>query len=147
MGLLLIRLLIVFEFCLKIEYRIFIFGLDVVGMKNLKLIYFFQIYVKVYMFFLEFFFMQFYQFSYFFIFDQNIVKMLCVFNYDCFKGKIIIFYQFKLNEKIEIIFIIGFNVEIVLFMKGVFFIVWEVGGGGLIRYFWKYYYKNMYGQY
>lgn len=41
MGLLLIRLLIVFEFCLKIEYKIFIFGLNVVGMKNLKLIYFF----------------------------------------------------------------------------------------------------------
>lgn len=43
-------------------------------------------------------------------------------------GKIMILYKFKLNEVVLMIFIIGFNVEIVLFCKGFIFMVWDVGG-------------------
>lgn len=147
MGSLLTRLLTAFESCLKTEYRILILGLDAAGMKNSKSIHLFQIYVKAYTFFLEFFFTQFYQLSYFPIFDQNIVKTPRVFNYDCFKGKTTILYQFKLNEKIESIPTGGFNVETVSPMKGVSFTVWDVGGSGPVIPLWKHYYKNTHGQY
>lgn len=45
-----------------------------------------------------------------------------------FEGKILILYKVKLNENVYIILIIGFNVEMVELVKGVFFMVWDVGG-------------------
>lgn len=146
MGSLLTRLLTAFESCLKTEYRILILGLDCAGMKNSKSIHTYQIYVKATRSFQNFF-TQFYQLNYFPIFDQIIVNTPRVFNYDCFKGKTTILYQFKLNEKIESIPTGGFNVETVSPMKGVSFTVWDVGGSGPVIPLWKHYYKNTHGQY
>lgn len=148
MGSLLTRLLTAFESCLKTEYRILILGLDAAGMKNSKSIHLFQIYdsESIHVLF-RIFFTQFYQLSYFPIFDQNIVKTPRVFNNGCFKGKTTILYQFKLNEKIKTIPTIGFNVETVSPMKGVSFTVWDLGGSGKVIPLWKLYYKNTHGQY
>ncbi|XP_065922333.1 ADP-ribosylation factor-like [Magallana gigas] len=60
-------------------------------------------------------------------------------------GKTTILYQFKLNEKIQSIPTIGFNVETVSPMKGVSFTVWDVGGSGKVIPLWKHYYKNTHG--
>lgn len=148
MGSLLTRLLTAFESCLKTEYKILILGLNAAGMKNSKSIHLFQIYdsesIHV---LLRIFFTQFYQLNFPPIFDQIIVNTPHVFNYDCFKGKTTILYQFKLNEKIQSIPTIGFNVETVSPMKGVSFTVWDVGGSGKVIPLWKHYYKNTHGQY
>lgn len=42
-------------------------------------------------------------------------------------GKMIILYRLKFEEIVFIVFILGFNVEIVIY-KNIFFIVWDIGG-------------------
>ncbi|GMT23421.1 hypothetical protein PFISCL1PPCAC_14718, partial [Pristionchus fissidentatus] len=56
-------------------------------------------------------------------------------------GKTTILYQLKLNNYIESIPTIGFNVEQVQFKK-LTFTIWDVGAQGKIRLLWKHYYPN-----
>jgi ADP-ribosylation factor protein 1 len=60
-------------------------------------------------------------------------------------GKTSILYKVKLNENIQTIPTIGFNVETVTPCKGISFTVWDVGGQYKIRQLWKYYYQNSNG--
>ena len=57
-------------------------------------------------------------------------------------GKTTILYKVKLNETVQSIPTIGFNVETVTPCKGVTFTVWDVGGQQKIRQLWRYYYQN-----
>uniref|UniRef100_A0A8R1HMW4 Uncharacterized protein n=2 Tax=Caenorhabditis japonica TaxID=281687 RepID=A0A8R1HMW4_CAEJA len=56
-------------------------------------------------------------------------------------GKTTILYKLKLNETVNTIPTIGFNVETVTFQK-VTLTVWDVGGQKRIRALWKYYFPN-----
>lgn len=60
-------------------------------------------------------------------------------------GKTTILYKIKLNENIQTIPTIGFNVEEVSPCKGVSFTVWDVGGQKKIRNLWNYYYQGTQG--
>ncbi|CCD63776.1 ADP-ribosylation factor 1-like 1 [Caenorhabditis elegans] len=56
-------------------------------------------------------------------------------------GKTTILYKLKLNETVNTIPTIGFNVETVTFQK-ITLTVWDVGGQKKIRALWKYYFPN-----
>lgn len=56
-------------------------------------------------------------------------------------GKTTILYKLKLNETVNTIPTIGFNVETVTFQK-LTLTVWDVGGQQKIRPLWKYYFPN-----
>ncbi|CAL2040335.1 hypothetical protein CAEBREN_30088 [Caenorhabditis brenneri] len=56
-------------------------------------------------------------------------------------GKTTILYKLKLNETVNTIPTIGFNVETVTFEK-LTLTVWDVGGQEKIRALWKYYFPN-----
>ncbi|CAI2352260.1 unnamed protein product [Caenorhabditis sp. 36 PRJEB53466] len=56
-------------------------------------------------------------------------------------GKTTILYKLKLNETVNTIPTIGFNVETVTFQK-ITLTVWDVGGQQKIRPLWKYYFPN-----
>ncbi|XP_022315497.2 uncharacterized protein LOC111119544 [Crassostrea virginica] len=60
-------------------------------------------------------------------------------------GKTTILYKIKLNEVVNTIPTIGFNVETVSPVKGVSFTVWDVGGQDRIRPLWSHYYQNTEG--
>ncbi|CAF1165478.1 unnamed protein product [Adineta steineri] len=57
-------------------------------------------------------------------------------------GKTTILYKVKLNENLETLPTIGFNVERVSPCRGVSFEVWDVGGQENIRRLWRHYYSN-----
>ncbi|CAF0961280.1 unnamed protein product [Adineta steineri] len=57
-------------------------------------------------------------------------------------GKTTILYKVKLNENLQTIPTIGFNVEQVSPCRGVSFTVWDVGGQEKIRRLWQHYYQN-----
>ena len=56
-------------------------------------------------------------------------------------GKTTILYKLKLNELVQTIPTIGFNVETVEY-KNLRFTIWDVGGQEKIRNLWKHYYTN-----
>eukprot|EP00961_Rhodomonas_salina_P269315 3638633-Rhodomonas_salina.3 len=56
-------------------------------------------------------------------------------------GKTTVLYKFKLNETVNTIPTIGFNVEEVQY-KNINFLMWDVGGQEKIRALWSYYYQN-----
>ncbi|CAF3555159.1 unnamed protein product [Rotaria sp. Silwood1] len=60
-------------------------------------------------------------------------------------GKTTILYKVKLNENIQTIPTIGFNVETVSPCRGVSFTVWDVGGQEKIRGLWHHYYQGTEG--
>ncbi|XP_062587610.1 uncharacterized protein LOC134249256, partial [Saccostrea cucullata] len=60
-------------------------------------------------------------------------------------GKTTILYKIKLNEVVNSIPTIGFNVETVEPVKGISFTVWDMGGQDKIRPLWKYYFQNTEG--
>ncbi|CAF1228243.1 unnamed protein product, partial [Didymodactylos carnosus] len=60
-------------------------------------------------------------------------------------GKTTILYKIKLNENLQTIPTIGFNVETVQPCRGVSFTVWDVGGQDKIRQLWKHYYQGTEG--
>eukprot|EP00105_Crassostrea_gigas_P022224 XP_011441665.1 PREDICTED: uncharacterized protein LOC105338306 [Crassostrea gigas] len=60
-------------------------------------------------------------------------------------GKTTILYKIKLNENVQGIPTVGFNVETVSPIKGVSFTVWDVGGQEVLRPLWKHYYQNTHG--
>jgi len=60
-------------------------------------------------------------------------------------GKTTILYKVKLDENVNSIPTIGFNVEQVTPCKGVTFTVWDVGGQTKIRPLWHHYYQNCQG--
>ncbi|GAB1607467.1 ADP-ribosylation factor-like [Argonauta hians] len=57
-------------------------------------------------------------------------------------GKTTLLYKLKLNEYVNTIPTMGFNVETVTF-KGLSFTVWDVGGQDKIRSLWKHYYQDV----
>ena len=57
-------------------------------------------------------------------------------------GKTTILYKFKLNETVQSIPTIGFNVETVAPVKNVSFTVWDVGGQDKIRPLWRHYFNG-----
>ncbi|CAF3360460.1 unnamed protein product [Rotaria socialis] len=57
-------------------------------------------------------------------------------------GKTTILYKVKLNENLQTIPTIGFNVEQVSPCRGVSFTVWDVGGQEKIRRLWQHYYQG-----
>ncbi|XP_052827869.1 uncharacterized protein LOC106879364 [Octopus bimaculoides] len=57
-------------------------------------------------------------------------------------GKTTLLYKLKLNEYVNTIPTMGFNVETVTF-KGLSFTVWDVGGQDKIRSLWKHYYQDI----
>lgn len=60
-------------------------------------------------------------------------------------GKTTLVYKMKLNEVVNTIPTIGFNVETVTPCKGVKFTIWDVGGQETIRRLWRHYYHNCKG--
>ena len=60
-------------------------------------------------------------------------------------GKTTILYKLKLNETVQSIPTIGFNVETVQPTKHVSFTVWDVGGQDKIRPLWKHYFNGSEG--
>ncbi len=56
-------------------------------------------------------------------------------------GKTTVLYKIKLDENVNTIPTIGFNVETVQYKK-VNFTMWDVGGQDVIRPLWKHYYAN-----
>ena len=60
-------------------------------------------------------------------------------------GKTTIVYKIKLNETVNTIPTIGFNVEEVSPVKNVSFTVWDVGGQDKIRPLWRHYYQGTEG--
>ncbi|CAF1204218.1 unnamed protein product [Didymodactylos carnosus] len=60
-------------------------------------------------------------------------------------GKTTILYKIKLDENLQTIPTIGFNVETVEPCRGVSFTVWDVGGQDKIRQLWKHYYQGAEG--
>ena len=56
-------------------------------------------------------------------------------------GKTTILYKVKMNESVNTIPTVGFNVEEVTY-KNVSFSVWDLGGQDKIRSLWQYYYEN-----
>eukprot|EP00816_Leptocylindrus_hargravesii_P007421 CAMPEP_0196806808 /NCGR_PEP_ID=MMETSP1362-20130617/6740_1 /TAXON_ID=163516 /ORGANISM="Leptocylindrus danicus, Strain CCMP1856" /LENGTH=187 /DNA_ID=CAMNT_0042180467 /DNA_START=352 /DNA_END=912 /DNA_ORIENTATION=+ len=59
-------------------------------------------------------------------------------------GKTTMLYKLKLGEVVVTIPTIGFNVETVEY-KNISFTVWDVGGQGIIRKLWGFYYVNTQG--
>jgi ADP-ribosylation factor protein 1 len=57
-------------------------------------------------------------------------------------GKTTILYQLKLNERVNTIPTIGFNVESVKY-KNLDLTIWDVGGQERIRKLWRHYYNNI----
>ncbi|CAF0761933.1 unnamed protein product [Adineta ricciae] len=57
-------------------------------------------------------------------------------------GKTTILYKLKLDENLQTIPTIGFNVEQISPCRGVSFTVWDVGGQEKIRRLWQHYYQN-----
>jgi ADP-ribosylation factor protein 1 len=60
-------------------------------------------------------------------------------------GKTSILYKVKLNENIQSIPTIGFNVEKVSPIQGVTFTVWDIGGQTKLRPLWRHYFNNVNG--
>lgn len=60
-------------------------------------------------------------------------------------GKTTILYKIKLNETVQTIPTIGFNVETVTPAPGVTFTVWDIGGQSKIRPLWAHYFQNVDG--
>lgn len=60
-------------------------------------------------------------------------------------GKTTVLYKLKLNEVVNTIPTIGFNVETVQPVKHVSFTVWDVGGQDKIRPLWKHYFQGCEG--
>ncbi|XP_065904462.1 uncharacterized protein [Dysidea avara] len=60
-------------------------------------------------------------------------------------GKTTILYKLKLNETVQSIPTIGFNVETVQPTKNVSFTVWDVGGQDKIRPLWRHYFHGSEG--
>lgn len=60
-------------------------------------------------------------------------------------GKTTVLYKLKLNEVVNTIPTIGFNVETVEPVKNVSFTVWDVGGQDKIRPLWKHYFVGCEG--
>ena len=60
-------------------------------------------------------------------------------------GKTTILYKLKLNETVNSVPTIGFNVETVQPTKNVNFTVWDIGGQEVLRPLWKYYFTNCSG--
>jgi len=60
-------------------------------------------------------------------------------------GKTTILYKLKLNETVNTIPTIGFNVEQVTPVKGVTFTMWDVGGQEKVRALWRHYYEGTEG--
>ena len=60
-------------------------------------------------------------------------------------GKTTILYKLKLNETVNTIPTIGFNVETVQPVKNVSFTVWDVGGQDKIRPLWRHYFTGCEG--
>jgi len=56
-------------------------------------------------------------------------------------GKTTILYKLKINETVNTIPTIGFNVEI-LKRDGVYFMMWDLGGQDKLRSLWRHYYQN-----
>eukprot|EP01029_Cantina_marsupialis_P005157 TRINITY_DN1552_c0_g2_i1.p1 TRINITY_DN1552_c0_g2~~TRINITY_DN1552_c0_g2_i1.p1 ORF type:complete len:181 (-),score=61.50 TRINITY_DN1552_c0_g2_i1:130-672(-) len=56
-------------------------------------------------------------------------------------GKTTALYKFKLNEVVNTIPTVGFNVESVQY-KNVEFKVWDIGGQDILRRLWRYYYSG-----
>lgn len=56
-------------------------------------------------------------------------------------GKTTVLYKIKLDENVNTIPTIGFNVETVQYKK-VNFTMWDVGGQDVIRPLWRHYYQN-----
>lgn len=56
-------------------------------------------------------------------------------------GKTTILYQFKLNEAVNSVPTIGFNVEEVNY-KNLKFTIWDIGGQTKLRNMWHYYYEG-----
>ena len=59
-------------------------------------------------------------------------------------GKTSILYKIKLDENVQTIPTIGFNVETVQY-KNINFTVWDVGGQDKIRPLWRHYFQNTQG--
>ncbi|XP_072030634.1 uncharacterized protein [Amphiura filiformis] len=76
--------------------------------------------------------------SEFSIFQQNPCRIVML-GLDA-AGKTTILYKLKLNELVNTIPTIGFNVETVTPMPGVTFTVWDVGGQEKIRALWRHYF-------
>ena len=60
-------------------------------------------------------------------------------------GKTTVLYKLKLNETVNTIPTIGFNVETVQPVKNVSFTVWDVGGQDKIRPLWRHYFTGCEG--
>jgi len=60
-------------------------------------------------------------------------------------GKTTILYKLKLDETVNTIPTIGFNVEQVTPVKGVTFTMWDVGGQEKVRALWRHYYEGTEG--
>lgn len=56
-------------------------------------------------------------------------------------GKTTVLYQMKLNENVQSVPTIGFNVEEVNY-KGLQFTVWDIGGQTKLRGMWHHYYSS-----
>ena len=54
-------------------------------------------------------------------------------------GKSTVLYKLKLNETVNTIPTLGFNVETVQIARGVSFTIWDLGGQKTIRQLWKHY--------
>ena len=67
--------------------------------------------------------------------------------YFSFIGKTTVLYKIKLNETVQTIPTIGFNVETVQPVKGLTFTVWDIGGQEKIRRLWQVYFQNTEGWY
>ena len=62
-------------------------------------------------------------------------------------GKTTVLYKIKLNQTVQTIPTIGFNVETVQPINGLTFTVWDIGGQAKIRGFWKFNTQNTEGWY
>ena len=60
-------------------------------------------------------------------------------------GKTTVLYKLKLNEVVNTIPTIGFNVESLTPVKNVSFTVWDIGGQDKIRPLWKHYFVGTHG--
>ncbi len=60
-------------------------------------------------------------------------------------GKTTLLYKLKLNEVVNTIPTVGFNVETVQHENNVSFLVWDIGGQKIIRELWKYYFNGTNG--
>ena len=82
------------------------------------------------------------KYNYNIFFSKYLCKVRC---FIFITGKTTVLYKIKLNETVNTIPTIGFNVETVSPCKGVTFTVWDVGGQEKIRQLWRHYYQNTEG--